>query len=295
MKLLKKIFGSDKKNKKYESNTLAEVNESPDKYKDDVKTAEPNDQKKATVKKTTPTATKTDEKATKPTAKKPEAPAKESATKVTKASEKKTTDTVKKPTTKAAKETAKPEENKTAAATKTAEKSKERVTKVEDKEKKSTSDIKPSAKAKAVEVEESTSTDAPVKNAKSGKFEIKKSKDGRYVFNLYASNNVIVATSQVYSSSTSAMNGIKSVIANAPTAPIEDQTLKTFETLSFPKWEIYRDKGEQYRFRLSASNGSCVCHSQGYTSKANCKKGIESIIKFASGAEINKAYLNKDN
>lgn len=132
------------------------------------------------------------------------------------------------------------------------------------------------------------------KSAKTGKFEIKKSKDGRFVFNLYASNNLIVATSQVYSSSSSAMNGIKSVIANASTAPIEDQTLKNVVTVPFPKWEIYLDKGEEFRFRLCASNGSCVCHSQGYTSKANCKKGIESIIKFASDAEITKVYLDKE-
>ena len=131
------------------------------------------------------------------------------------------------------------------------------------------------------------------KATRSGKFEIKKSKDGRFVFNLYASNNMIVATSQVYSSSTSAMNGIKSVIANASSAPIEDQSLKKVTPVPFPKWEIYLDKGEQYRFRLCASNGSCVCHSQGYTSKANCKKGIESIIKFASDAEITKVYLDK--
>lgn len=131
------------------------------------------------------------------------------------------------------------------------------------------------------------------KATRSGKFEIKKSKDGRFVFNLYASNKVIVATSQIYSSSTSAVNGIKSVIANAATAQIEDQSLKKVTPVPFPKWEIYQDKGAQYRFRLCASNGSCVIHSQGYTSKANCKKGIESIIKFASDAEITKVYLDK--
>ena len=133
-----------------------------------------------------------------------------------------------------------------------------------------------------------------VKATRTGKFEIKKSKDGRYVFNLYASNNVIVATSQIYSSSTSALNGIKSVVTNASSAPIEDQTVKNYTAVPFPKWEIYKDKGEQFRFRLSASNGSCVCHSQGYTSKTNCKKGIESIIKFATDAEIIKSYINKE-
>ncbi len=128
----------------------------------------------------------------------------------------------------------------------------------------------------------------------SGKFEIKKSRDERYVFNLYAANSVIVATSQTYSSAASALNGIKSVIENAEKAPIEDQTLKSYEALPYPKWEIYLDKGNQYRFRLNAPNGSCICHSQGYTGKAACKNGIESIIRTAKNAKIDKSYLKKN-
>ena len=131
--------------------------------------------------------------------------------------------------------------------------------------------------------------------AKSGRalarFEIKKAKDGRFVFNLYAPNRVIVATSQIYSSSTSAVNGIKSIAVNAPKAPIEDTTLKTFTPVGFPKWEIYLDKGSQYRFRLYAPNGSCIVHSQGYTTKASCKNGIASIVKNAPDALVDKSYL----
>ena len=88
--------------------------------------------------------------------------------------------------------------------------------------------------------------------------------------------------------------GIKSVIENAEKAPVEDQTLKSYDTLPYPKWEIYQDKGGQYRFRLSAPNGSCICHSQGYTNKTNCKNGIQSIIRSAKDAEIDKIYLKKD-
>ncbi len=134
--------------------------------------------------------------------------------------------------------------------------------------------------------------------AKSGRalarFEIKKSKDNRFVFNLYAPNRVIVATSQIYSSSPSAVNGIKSIAVNAPKASIEDTTLKSFSPVGFPKWEIYVDKGGKYRFRLYAPNGSCIVHSQGYTSKASCKNGIASIIKNAPDAIIDKSYLKKD-
>ncbi len=128
----------------------------------------------------------------------------------------------------------------------------------------------------------------------SGFFDIKKSKDGRYVFNLYASNRVIIATSQIYSSSSAALNGANSVIANAARANIEDQTIPGYEEKSFPKWEIYKDKAGQFRFRLSSSNGSCICHSQGYKAKASCKNGIESIIRTVGSASIDKNYLKKD-
>lgn len=124
-----------------------------------------------------------------------------------------------------------------------------------------------------------------------GMFEIKKSRDNRYVFNLYAANHVIIATSQIYSSSKNAQVGINSVIANAERASIEDQTLKKPTTVPFPKWEIYIDKGDEYRFRLCASNGSCICHSQGYTTKSACKNGIESIIRTVKNAKIDKSYL----
>lgn len=141
---------------------------------------------------------------------------------------------------------------------------------------------------------EPLSQEAITDPAITGRFEINRSKDGKkYFFNLYASNRVGIATSQMYSTAQSALIGVKSVIANAAKAPIEDQTLKTYETLPFPKWIIYIDKGGKYRFHLSAANGSNVCHSQGYTTKGSCKNGIESIIRSSKNPEINKAYLIK--
>ncbi len=127
---------------------------------------------------------------------------------------------------------------------------------------------------------------------RNGKFDIRRAKDGRFFFNLYASNHAVIASSQIYSSSQSAITGIKSVMANAAKAEIEDTTLKNPTAKPFPKWEIYIDKAGQYRFRLYASNGSCVCHSHGYAAKSGCKGGIDSIIRFASeDADINKTYL----
>ena len=148
--------------------------------------------------------------------------------------------------------------------------------------------------ASADEIATDESAEIVKEKGLSGFFEIKKSKDGRFVFNLFASNRVIIATSQVYSSSASALNGANSVIANAERAAIEDNTLKNATPAAFPKWEIYRDKAEKFRFRLFAPNGSCICHSQVYTSKASCKNGIESIIRTVKDASIDKSYLKKD-
>lgn len=130
------------------------------------------------------------------------------------------------------------------------------------------------------------------KAMRSGTFDIKKSKDGRFVFNLYSANKVIIATSQVYSSSQAAMTGVKSVMTNATKAEIEDTTLKTPIEKTYPKWEIYIDRAGEYRFRLNASNATCICHAKaGYATKANCKRGIESIIRLAEDAQIDKSYL----
>ena len=43
------------------------------------------------------------------------------------------------------------------------------------------------------------------------------------------------------------------------------------------KFEVYKDKREQFRFRLKADNGQNILASEGYTTKANCINGIESV------------------
>src|SRR5690606_2120616 len=54
------------------------------------------------------------------------------------------------------------------------------------------------------------------KTPMSGKFEIIKAKNGKFMFNLKASNGEIILTSQMYEAKTSAQQGIDSVKANAP-------------------------------------------------------------------------------
>jgi uncharacterized protein YegP (UPF0339 family) len=44
-----------------------------------------------------------------------------------------------------------------------------------------------------------------------------------------------------------------------------------------PKFQIFKDSAREFRFRLKAKNGETILASEGYTTKQNCKNGIESV------------------
>lgn len=52
------------------------------------------------------------------------------------------------------------------------------------------------------------------------------------------------------------------------------------------KFQIYRDKQGQYRFRLLAANSQVIATGQGYKAKKSCLAGIESVKKNAPTAPI---------
>lgn len=57
-----------------------------------------------------------------------------------------------------------------------------------------------------------------------GRYERKESSNGKYYFNLKATNGQIIGSSEMYESVASRENGIESVTKNAPDAVVEDQT-----------------------------------------------------------------------
>ena len=54
-------------------------------------------------------------------------------------------------------------------------------------------------------------------------FKLKKS-GYQYMFNLHAPNHEVIATSERYTTKSSAENGIESVRKNAPSATVKDET-----------------------------------------------------------------------
>ncbi len=51
------------------------------------------------------------------------------------------------------------------------------------------------------------------------------------------------------------------------------------------KFEIYKDKAGEYRFRFKASNGQIMFSSEGYETKASAMHAIDSVKTNAAGAD----------
>ncbi|UOK69741.1 YegP family protein [Ancylobacter polymorphus] len=52
------------------------------------------------------------------------------------------------------------------------------------------------------------------------------------------------------------------------------------------KFEVYKDKAGEFRFRFRASNGEAMFSSEGYKAKASALAAVESIQKNAPGADL---------
>ena len=104
-----------------------------------------------------------------------------------------------------------------------------------------------------------------------GKFEVKATKGGQFMFNLKASNGEIILTSETYKTMKGLKNGIKSVRTNAKVAA-------HFKTLMSKKGEPY--------FVLRAGNNQVVGKSEMYSSDKALENGIESVKKNAPDAAV---------
>lgn len=105
-------------------------------------------------------------------------------------------------------------------------------------------------------------------------------------FDLFAGNGQDILSSEVYSSRAAVLRGIESVRKNAPTAHFEDLTAQAPIPQPNPKFELYRDKSGQFRFRLRSRNGKIIAVSDGYGTKAAALGGMESVRKNAAAAAL---------
>ncbi len=120
-----------------------------------------------------------------------------------------------------------------------------------------------------------------------GKFVIKEAKGG-FRFSLKAANGEVIGVSQVYASEDTCLNGIESVKKNAAEAKLEDQTAAAPAAVTNPKFEVYKDKAGEFRYRMKARNGEIILSGEGYKAKASCPNGIDSIRRNAPEAPVVK-------
>ncbi len=103
------------------------------------------------------------------------------------------------------------------------------------------------------------------------RFELKKSSDGQFMFNLIAPNGEVILTSERYTAKSSAEDGIDSVKTNAPLNERYDRRTST--------------SNEPY-FVLKAANGEIIGRSEMYSSTGAMENGIASVKKNAPEAGV---------
>lgn len=103
------------------------------------------------------------------------------------------------------------------------------------------------------------------------KYALKKSKNGKFFFNLLAPNGQAILASEMYEAKPSALNGIESVRKNGV---VEAR----FEKLNAKDGSPY--------FTLKATNGQVIGQSEMYTTPAARDNGIASVMKNAAEAVL---------
>jgi uncharacterized protein YegP (UPF0339 family) len=59
-------------------------------------------------------------------------------------------------------------------------------------------------------------------------------------------------------------------------------------------FEVYKDKGDEFRFRLNDGDGTLLANSgKGYKTKAECLKVVETIKKEAAKAKVEEVKPEK--
>lgn len=111
----------------------------------------------------------------------------------------------------------------------------------------------------------------------SGSFELSRGKSGQFRFNLLASNQRVILTSEAYKRKQSALNGIASVKKNAKRRDyFEKRTAKN---------------GKHY-FVLLAENGEIVGQSQMYAHASSAYLGIRSVMSNAPAAKVHDLTIS---
>ena len=88
--------------------------------------------------------------------------------------------------------------------------------------------------------------------------------EGRYCFNLCASNGHILMSSIIFPSKDECLHGIECVRNSAANAEIEDSTIDAFDREPTPKFRIYEDFDGHFFFRFITHEAGDIARSHTY-------------------------------
>lgn len=111
------------------------------------------------------------------------------------------------------------------------------------------------------------------------KFEIKRSANNQFHFNLQAGNNQVILSSEMYTTKAAAIKGIGSVQLNAP----HDN-----------RYDRRHSKKQEPYFVLKAANGEIIGQSEMYSSTTAMENGISSVKTNAPGAPTEDLTVGED-
>ncbi|MCW5899299.1 MAG: YegP family protein [Flavobacteriales bacterium] len=60
------------------------------------------------------------------------------------------------------------------------------------------------------------------------------------------------------------------------------------------RFEVFVDRAGEFRFNLLASNGQVILSSEGYTRKASCLNGIESVRRHSAEDRFFDRIISRD-
>ena len=112
-----------------------------------------------------------------------------------------------------------------------------------------------------------------------GKFIVKKTSDGYYMYNLKAENGEIILTDTGYSSKDNCIESINKVKKNC----LNDTWYVKHDNVNE---SVYNPKFGRYHFNLIDENGDNVGHSELYEQVAGMINGIDSVKENAPDAII---------
>lgn len=122
------------------------------------------------------------------------------------------------------------------------------------------------------------------------KFQIYEDKAGKFRFRLRAPNNKIVTVGEAYETKAGCMKGVNAVKKYCG-SEVEDLT-KSEVGKPVPKFQVFKDRNERFRFHLLAPNYEIIAVSEAYESYTGCINGIEAVGNYC-GAEIEDMTIEK--